>query len=530
MMRSARMLVVAVALLALMAPTVATAATIPPAAAERSSSTFDTPRPTPPPGTGSGSSNGSSADPTARPAPTKAPGATDPPRTEPPVVAAVGPLLPLVALPQPGVPAGGALTIAYRGDSVVAQAPLLLAQVRGYFADAGLLDVLIVRATDPAGDVASAATDIGVVRYKDLDGLTADRVGATAIAGYQNYAGKDGSCGGDALVARPGLVQNDPASVVAFLTAYVRALQELGDPETVDAALLAIDEGSQISIGANLPARWAEAVSRYGPFDGGFGSVDEESGLGELTGFLSGRRNPEPDLEPIISAYPLNLAQASLGLPLNPGNQLIAGPGVTDIRIGLPGGSVATSPISMAAVDGYFSDLGFSSVEIVDVERALPGVMTSQLDFAVVDLQDLGDGVTQGLPLTAIAGHRNYRDGNPGGDVVVASPNMIEEGATVAAFLVAYIRGLEALGESVGAEEFAPFDGGFGERSRGGGLADISASLARAVGDGATVDELISTGPLTIAQAWWGLPANPTTAVAEDLASVPSDPAPGEAA
>jgi ABC-type nitrate/sulfonate/bicarbonate transport system substrate-binding protein len=396
--------------------------------------------------------------------------------------------------------------------------------VRGYFADEGLNDVVIARANDPVGDLASGDTDIAVVRYKDVESLVKDAPGTTAIAGYQNYAGKDGAYGGDALMAGPGLVQHDPATVIAFLKAYVRALQDLGDADTASAALEEIAEQTDLAVDAALIERWPAATTRYGPFDGGFGAVAEEDGVGELTALLRGRADDDPDVSPFITAYPLNLAQVSLGLPRNPANALIAAPGVTDIRIGLPGGSAAISPINVADAGGYFADIGFDSVEIVDVERALAGVMVGQLDLAIVDLQDAADGIVQGLPLRAVAGHLNYPDGIHGGDVLVASPDLIaEEGATVAAFLVAYVRGLQDLTESVEATGFAPFDGGYGDRADGGGLDELAASLRDRAGRGAGVKALVVEEPLLVAQAWWGLPSNPTSVPPPEVAATATD-------
>lgn len=509
MSRRLRLSLVAVALLALLAPTIATASVTPPEGAQGASHTFDTPSPT------------------VKPTP-RATRNDDPrPKETPP---AADPVLELVALPQPGAPSAGSLTVAYRGDSIVAQAPLLLAEIKGYFEDEGLNDVLVARANDSVADLANGDADIGVVRYEDAQDLVRDVPGTKAIAGYLNYADAAGAFGGDALLARAGLVQHDPATVIAFLKAYLRALQELADEDKVDAALDAIEAETDLAVDAALRDRWARSVQRYRPLDGGFGDIRKGDGLGELTDFLRGRADEDPDLDPLIVAYPLNLVQALLGLPLNPAGDLIAPPGLKEIRIGLATSSAASSPIGVADAAGYFSDVGFDSVEIVDVESPLPGVMTAQLDLAVVDLQDAADGVTQGLPIKAIAGHRNYLDGSHVGDVIIASPDLIEqEGATVVAFLVAYIRALADLTDSVGADGFAPHDGGFGDRADGGGLGELAASLDERVGDGASVDDLVARDPLTVAQAWWGLPANPTTAAplitADDGADAPTEEA-----
>ncbi|MFV2065100.1 MAG: hypothetical protein ACC726_16540, partial [Chloroflexota bacterium] len=104
-------------------------------------------------------------------------------------------------------------------------------------------------------------------------------------------------------------------------------------------------------------------------------------------------------------------------------------------------------------------------------------------------------------------------DGTYGGDVVLATTDLLEtDTSTATAFLIAYLEGLADLQDSVNATGFAPHDGGFGARDLGGGTAELDAYLAQEVGQPPDLDGLIDAHALEFAQAWWGLPANPTDA------------------
>jgi hypothetical protein len=57
---------------------------------------------------------------------------------------------------------------------------------------------------------------------------------------------------------------------------------------------------------------------------------------------------------------------------------------------------------------------------------------------------------------------------------------------------------------------FAPHDGGFGDGAQMGGLGELDAYLREALGAEPELETLVKNRPLEYAQAWWGLPANPT--------------------
>jgi ABC-type nitrate/sulfonate/bicarbonate transport system substrate-binding protein len=252
-------------------------------------------------------------------------------------------------------------------------------------------------------------------------------------------------------MASPDLVANEPATVIAFLTAYVQALEDLGDADEALASLELI-EASDLAVDLDVAADWPEALQAFAPFDGGFGSVDDDGGLGELDAYLVGANGEEPNLESIIAQHTLNIAQAWSQLSPNPVTGLAGSPGLTEITVGLPLADAAVTPVSVAQDAGYFEDAGFASVEVMDVEQPLLGVLQGELDFGVLDATDAADGVAQGLPLAARAGHRNYAaDGTYGGDLLATSADFLgEEGSTVSAFLIAYIRALRDLAGTTG--------------------------------------------------------------------------------
>ena len=192
-----------------------------------------------------------------------------------------------------------------------------------------------------------------------------------------------------------------------------------------------------------------------------------------------------------------------------------------EISIALPMQEGLVSPISAAQDAGYFDDAGFTSVEIVDVEQPLLGVLTSEVDFGVVSMVDAADGITQGLPIAAIAGHQNYAsDGSYGGDVVIATSDLISnEPAAVAAFLTAYVRALQDDSSEGAGGPFAPYDGGFGARDAGTGLAELSTYVQEALGSAVDLDALVAVRPLEYVQTSLGLPANPASRPAPTVAA-----------
>jgi ABC-type nitrate/sulfonate/bicarbonate transport system substrate-binding protein len=484
-----------VALLALAAPGMALGARDGGAAEPAAGPTWDTPEPTPRETEG----------PQRTPRP---PDQTSPPEPTP------DPTDPTVSGPQPIAPVAArtSLRIAFREPGAGGQAPLLLAREAGYLADAGITDVTIVQIADAIDLLVAGELDLAVVDARRAWEAWQAEPRLQALAGFRNYAGPDGTYGGDLILAAPGLADAEPGTLIAFLVAYIRALQDLGDPDSLAAAAATLD-ALDPPLDAGAP-EWTADVDAFAPFDGGFGSVEDEGALGELAEWLAdaGEASPVPDPDPLLAEHLLTIAQAVLGLPANSASDLVGPPGRPDIRVGLPGGDRA-SPVLVALEAGYLEDAGFTSVEVMDVEQPILGVLNGQLEFSVMDTAQAADGVAQGLPLRALAGHelRDGATGEFGGDVLVAASDLLaDDGSTATAFLIAYLRALQDLREDPDGAAFAPHDGGFGSPEQEGGLGELRAFLAGSLDPAPDVEVLIARAPLAFAQAWWGLPANPS--------------------
>lgn len=454
----------------------------------------------------------------ATPAPTAAPpgagGEGEPRRTPRPERTPRPTEPPSVAVKIP-TPARDYLHIGYSGRGVLAQAPLLVAEQAGYFDDVGLTGVIVVRTGDIIDAVRSGDLDIGAVPSEEAHAAIEDDPSLQIIAGYRNYDYPSGGYRGELLIAAPGVVADEPSTVLAFLNAFLRALQLLGDDEGVQEAYDLVGDTDLVF---NMPRDgWAQNMQAYAPFDGGFGSLKDEGGLGELTRHLGESTAGEVDLDGFIADHTLSIAQISLDQVVNPANALAGPPGVVDITVAMAEPDAPGGPITMAMDQGYLADAGFASVELVEADAPLLGVLQGQVEFAVMDTIDVAEATAQGLPLIAIGGHRNYKaNGAYGDDVLVASRDLIsEEGATVSAFLVAYVRALQELAEQPDTAVYAPYDGGFGDGGVGGGLGEMLDYLGLAAASSVDPARFVALGPLEYAQAWWGLPVNPDLNSAE---------------
>lgn len=505
-------MIILLVVVALSLPTASLAVNLPRDSEVAATRTSDTPAPTPTPR------------PRKTPKPNKKPNTkpnNKPARTAKPTATPgpiAGPALQLGATPPVLPPSRDTLTVGYYEPGLAGQLPLVVAELSGYFSDAGFDSVTLVEADSTLQDVANGDIEFAVAPAIDAFSAYLDDPVTPAVAGYRNYSGKRGSFGGDVLIATPGLVEHEPATVTAFLSAYIRALQDLSDPRT-SAAALALIEQSELAVPGRLARRWDKELAAFAPFDGGFGSYADASGYGELLDLLVEEPRDEGGFEDFLADHTLNIAQAQVGLHANPDAGLVGPPSITDIRVAVPGDpGGATSPIGVAEAEGYFTDAGFESVEIMDIEQPLLGLLNGELDFGVVDSVDAADGASQGLPAVAAAGHRNYAaDGTYGGDVLLATEDLIsDERTTASAFLIAY---LQALGDMApDATEFSAFDGGFGAAEQDGGVGELQAYLASSLGESPDLDVLIEPRVLEFAQAWWGLPSDPTTA-AQPIAS-----------
>ena len=490
------LLLTVLALLATAVPTLAA----PRGAGPQGSPSYDTPAPrTPAPTRGPGS--------TAEPGTT--PGATAEPTTAP--------------TPGPGgftPPTAGQreLTIGYRQRALRGRLPLLVAQARGYFQQAGFDLVTFVEVEEPLAGVLAGELDLGVVGTVDAVNGIAQGLPLQVVAGYHNYRGGGETYGGDVLAATSDLVATDPGTISAFLTAYLRALQDIGDPEAQE-AILALVEAAGIPVTRDGRAEYPGRVAEWAPFDGGFGSRSIGGGLGELQTYLTDEIGTVPDLSTVIAWPQLLVAQATQLLPVNPVSLLLDPPGITLPRVGVPADDDAAREPFIAAQDlDAFGTVGLDGIELVETDTPIAALLAGDLEVAVVDLEELATSAAQGLPVFAIAGHQNVPGDEGAATVLAASSDLLDaDPGTLTAFLRAYLIGLGSLAEVTedpAAQAYAPFDGGFAPADDAGGLGPI----AEIVGPDAAA-ALVAWSPLVVAQTALDLPANPTAAA---IGPVPS--------
>jgi ABC-type nitrate/sulfonate/bicarbonate transport system substrate-binding protein len=66
------------------------------------------------------------------------------------------------------------------------------------------------------------------------------------------------------------------------------------------------------------------------------------------------------------------------------------------------------APLLIALDRGYFTDAGFTDVQLIQVDQALPGLVGGSLNFGIVGALDAAAGAAEGLPIASAAGWQNY--------------------------------------------------------------------------------------------------------------------------
>ncbi len=187
---------------------------------------------------------------------------------------------------------------------------------------------------------------------------------------------------------RPASWPRSLSTVSAFTRAYVQSLRQLARADRK----------------ADEPANGA-----FAPFDGGFGARKVDGGWGQLDEYLTGQVGDTFDVQAFVSDDTLNLAQIAAKRKLNPVGDL-AGKPESRQHHGRPArGHARRQPHRAGPGEGV---LQVSRLQVgrrrEDIEEPLLGVLQGDLDLAVIDTADALDGASQGLPLVALAGHRNY--------------------------------------------------------------------------------------------------------------------------
>lgn len=307
----------------------------------------DTPEPTPRP----------TPRPTKRPVKTPEPGETPAPSLTPVPCVTPVPSIPPAPLPslepgtspvplaslEPGTspepaaspvpcapPEVTSITIGYHATDLAGSAPLLLAIDRGYFTAAGFTDVQLLQAQEPLPGLLDGQLAFAVLQTLDAVNAATSGLPIVAIAGYRNDLTNLTATGGDLVAADSDFAAQNPNTVIAFTTAYIRALADLRDPAGYE-ALFTLATNAGIPLDAAMLADWPAQQLLFAPFDGGFGDVADGGGLGQLARYLAANLAASPDLPTFIAIDSLNAAQAQLGLPPDPDPAaLIPVPGASD--------------------------------------------------------------------------------------------------------------------------------------------------------------------------------------------------------
>lgn len=66
------------------------------------------------------------------------------------------------------------------------------------------------------------------------------------------------------------------------------------------------------------------------------------------------------------------------------------------------------APFLVALDRGYFTDAGFTDVQLIQTEETAPGLIGGSLNFGQAEALDTANSFAEGLPLQAVSGYQNY--------------------------------------------------------------------------------------------------------------------------
>lgn len=242
-----------------------------------------------------------------------------------------------VQRPVTMVPELTSILVGSQAADLAAQAPLLLADARGYFTDAGFTTPVSVRVVqEPLPGLLNGQLALAILDARGVADAIAAGVPLRIVAGYQDPTLADVTP--RVVVASSDTVARYPGTVAAATAAYIRALEDLRDP-----ALAAGFLDDVISAGFVVSdtdrAAWPAQAAAFQPFDGAFGDPAVDGGLAGLRAALVTSAGVPIEPAPLISWDTLWAAQASMGTPLDPAPG--SGPGVP-----LTGPSPSPRPLS----------------------------------------------------------------------------------------------------------------------------------------------------------------------------------------
>jgi|GEM_PF-4160856 len=226
---------------------------------------------------------------------------------------------PCAAGPRPVtmIPELTSIMVGTQAGDLVSQAPVLLADDRGYFTDAGFttpVGVMVVQ--EPLPGLLNGQLALAILDTRTVADATAAGVGLRIVAGYQDPSLAVVEIP-RLLVASADTVDRYPGTVAAATAAYIRALGDLGDPATAVAFLDGVITSGFVVSDAERAA-WPAEAAAFHPFDGAFGGPADGDGLAGLRAALVTSAGVPVDPVPLISWDTLWAAQASMALPLDP--------------------------------------------------------------------------------------------------------------------------------------------------------------------------------------------------------------------
>jgi ABC-type nitrate/sulfonate/bicarbonate transport system substrate-binding protein len=285
------------------------------------------------------------------------------------------------------------------------------------------------------------AGDVALAPIQNSDRLAAERAGDQLVVDQQRY-------GDDVLVALRDLPATAPSTVRAFQTAYVAALQAMGQPAH-DPDLYTAASAAGIDVTDAVKAGWANDLEDFRPWDGGAGTSSDGAGLAELQAYCQETQGNVPPLADVLAWSGLQAAQDAADLGHNPTFPELDAPADTELVVGVASGTlVDRAPLLLATARGAFARSGFDTVRLAETTDAIAGVQDGALDVAVVSAAQAADAVAGGAGIRIVAGYGSAEGQADGPSVLVVSDaRASDDRATVAAFLQAYLRGLAALRE-----------------------------------------------------------------------------------
>lgn len=282
-------------------------------------------------------------------------------------LALVASMMPLTAraTPGPGASPGGSpapvtlvpevttVTIGVADASLMGRLPLVIAEARGYFGEAGFLEVQVIEAQEPLPGLLDGSLDLAILDARQAAGAHALGLPVHAVAGHRVVPLDQAPVGSpapassasppsespwaslDLVVATADTVSARPGTIAAFTMAYIRALQDLGarvrgidpgvSPGPGPAAsgldgdpILQTAAAAGLEVTPELLATWPAPLGSFLPFDGGFDDPTLGDGLGSLRNRYLDDLASMPDLGSFVVTRTLHAAQQALGLAPDP--------------------------------------------------------------------------------------------------------------------------------------------------------------------------------------------------------------------